>query len=313
MTTIDSAAAAAAAQGPDVTQVGVVGLGRMGTAFAKNLVADGIPTVVYDLDPLKAEALGTIGAEVADGWGALAKCGLVLSVLPDDPAALDASERLSEVLRTSAVHLSMSTISPSTSRDAARLHGTLGQGYVAAPVLGNPDLAAARQVFVLVSGDSEDQQFCMPILERLSQRVFSIGEEPGLASTLSLAGNALAAATLQSMGEILTFVRKAGIDSKLAFSVLTESLFDGRVHKTYGGKIVEQSYSPPGMTVPLAIKNLHLALAEAESVAAPMPVTSIVHDRLVTVLALGWAELDWSALGKLAELNAGLAPSVAPR
>lgn len=285
----------------------------MGTAFARNLVADGFPTVVYDRDPRRTEALRAIGAEAADGWGPFAACNVVLSMLPDDAAALDISERLSEVLRTSAVHLSMSTISPHASRAAARLHGTLGQGYVAAPVLGNPDLADTRKVYVLMSGDSEDQQCCRPILERLGQKVFSIGEDPGLASTLKLAGNALTAATLQSMGEVLTFVRKAGVDPKLAFSVFTESLFDGKVHKTYGGKIVERRYSPPGMTVPLAIKDLRLALAEAESVAAPMPVTSIVHDRLVAVAALGWSELDWSALGKLAEFSAGLEPGEVAR
>ncbi len=285
----------------------------MGTAFARNLIEDGFPTVVYDRDAARMDALRASGAQIASGWSALADCSVVLSILPDDTAALDVAERLSEVLRTSAVHVSMSTISPHASREAAHLHGTLGQGYVAAPILGNPDLAAARKVFVLMSGDSEDQQCCLPVLERLGQKVFNIGEDPGLASTLKLAGNALTAATLQSMGEVLTFVRKAGIDPKLAFSVFTESLFDGKVHKTYGGKIVERRYSPPGMTVPLAIKDLRLALAEAENVAAPMPVTSIVHDRLVTVSALGWSGLDWSALGKLAEFSAGLEAGDASR
>jgi hypothetical protein len=99
---------------------------------------------------------------------------------------------------------------------------------------------------------------------------------------------------------------KGGVDARAAFEVLTGSLFDGKVHKTYGGKIVESRYSPPGMTTPLAVKDLRLVLAEAEHMAVPMPAASLVHDRLVATVARGWAELDWSALGLLAASDAGL-------
>jgi 3-hydroxyisobutyrate dehydrogenase-like beta-hydroxyacid dehydrogenase len=126
---------------------------------------------------------------------------------------------------------------------------------------------------------------------------------------MKVAANALTALTLPSMGEVLALLRKGGMDSHTAFDVLTGSLFDGRVHKTYGGKIVDSRYSPPGMTVPLAVKDLRLALAEAEHMSVPMPATSLVHDRLVATVARGWAALDWSALGLLAETEAGLPES----
>jgi 3-hydroxyisobutyrate dehydrogenase-like beta-hydroxyacid dehydrogenase len=101
-------------------------------------------------------------------------------------------------------------------------------------------------------------------------------------------------------------MRKGGVDSHLAYDVLTNSLFDSRVHKTFGGKIIEGLYSPPGMAVPLATKYLRLALAEAELAAVPMPAASLVHDRLVAMAARGWADLDWSALSLLAAVDAGL-------
>jgi 3-hydroxyisobutyrate dehydrogenase-like beta-hydroxyacid dehydrogenase len=107
------------------------------------------------------------------------------------------------------------------------------------------------------------------------------------------------------MGEVLALLRKGGVDARAAFEVLTGSLFDGKVHKTYGG-IVESHYSPPGMTTPLAVKDLRLTLAEAEHMAVPMPVASLVHDRLVATVARGWTELDWSALGLLAACDAEL-------
>jgi 3-hydroxyisobutyrate dehydrogenase-like beta-hydroxyacid dehydrogenase len=111
------------------------------------------------------------------------------------------------------------------------------------------------------------------------------------------------------MGEVLALLRKGGIDQHLAFDVLTNSLFDSKVHRTYGGKIVDQRYSPAGMAVPLAIKDLRLALAEAEHEAVPMPAASLVRDRLVGLVAGGWADLDWSALGLLAARDAGLGTS----
>jgi 3-hydroxyisobutyrate dehydrogenase-like beta-hydroxyacid dehydrogenase len=127
-----------------------------------------------------------------------------------------------------------------------------------------------------------------------------------LANLFKLGANVLTATTLQCMGEVLALLRKGGVDAHLAFDVLTNSLFDSRVHKSYGGKIVEGRYSPPGMTAPLAIKDLRLALGEAEHEAVPIPAASLVHDRLVAMVARGWAELDWSALGLLAAVDAGL-------
>jgi 3-hydroxyisobutyrate dehydrogenase-like beta-hydroxyacid dehydrogenase len=146
-----------------------------------------------------------------------------------------------------------------------------------------------------------------PLLERFGQRLFLMGEDPGAANLMKLAGNVLTALTLQSMGEVIALLRKSGVDAHVAFDVLTGSLFDGKVHKTYGGKIVDERYSPPGMTVPLAVKDVRLALAEAERQAVPMPAASLIHERLVAMVARGWAALDWSALGLLAASEAGLA------
>jgi 3-hydroxyisobutyrate dehydrogenase-like beta-hydroxyacid dehydrogenase len=177
---------------------------------------------------------------------------------------------------------------------------------VAAPVLGNPDLAQARQLFVIVAGELPAVARVSPVLDQLGQRLFLLGDDPGSANLMKVAANALTALTLQSMGEVLVLLPKGGVEARVAFEVLTGSLFDGKVHKTYGGKIVTSHYSPPGMTTPLAVKDLRLVLAEAEHMAVPMPAVSLVHDRLVATVARGWADLDWSALGLLAASDAGL-------
>jgi 3-hydroxyisobutyrate dehydrogenase-like beta-hydroxyacid dehydrogenase len=232
-----------------------------------------------------------------------------LTSVPDDDALAAVAlgpAGLAGILAPNAVHISTSTVSPPVSRRVAEEHASHGQDYVAAPVLGNPDFARDRKLFVLAAGLPPAMQKVRPLLERLGQRVFVIGEEPALANLAKLAANVLTATTLECMGEVLALLRKGGVDRHLAHDVLTNSLFDSQVHKTYGGKIVDERYSPPGLAAPLAIKDLRLALAEAERAAVPMPAASLVHDRLVGMVARGWADLDWSALGLLAAVDAGL-------
>ena len=297
-------------QGSDqfvIRRVGVVGLGHMGHAFAVNLVEDGHQLLVYDRDPKRAAAL--TGARAAGHLTDLAACDVVVTSLPDDDALAAVAlgpEGLAAILSPNAVHISTSTVSPGLSRRLAEEHARHLQDYVAAPVLGNPDFARERKLFVLAAGPHSALEKIRPLLERLGQRLFVIGEDAGLANLVKLAANVLTATTLECMGEVLALMRKAGVDGHLAFNVLTNSLFDSRVHKSYGEKIVDGRYSPPGMTAPLAVKDLRLALAEAEHLAVPMPATSLVHDRLVAMVARGWAELDWSALGLLAAVDAGL-------
>jgi 3-hydroxyisobutyrate dehydrogenase-like beta-hydroxyacid dehydrogenase len=298
---------AQASSGFAVRRVGVVGLGHMGHAFAFNLIEDGHQVFVYDRGPKRAATL--TGARTAERLADLAACDVVVTSLPGDDALVAVTfgpEGLAGVLAPGAVHISTSTVSPAVSRRVAEEHARHRQGYVAAPVLGNPDFARERKLFVLAAGPPSALEKVRPLLEHLGQRVFVISEDAALANLVKLAANVLTATTLQCMGEVLALLRKGGLDAHLAYDVLTNSLFDSRVHKTYGGKIVEGRYSPPGMAVPLATKDLRLALAEAEHAAVPMPAASLVHDRLVAMAARGWDELDWSALGLLAAVDAGL-------
>ena len=292
-----------------IRRIGVIGLGHMGSDFADNLIADGYQVTVYDLNEKHIAALVAKGATGAATLRDIAGCEAVLTSLPDDHALTEVTlgdGGLIHVLTPGAIHISMSTVSPGLSRRLAQQHGLAGQGYVAAPVLGNPDLAQTRKLFIILAGLPSAVARISPVLQRLGQRVFVLGDDAGSANLMKLAGNVLTALTLQGMGEVLALLRKGGVAPQVAFDVLTGSLFDGKVHKTYGAKIVDNHYSPPGMTTPLAIKDLRLALAEAEHLAVPMPAASLVHDRLVATIARGWAELDWSALGLLAASDAGL-------
>lgn len=289
-----------------IGRIGVVGLGHMGSAFAANLIEDGYSVHVFDVDPERAAELP--GAKVAARLSDLADCDVVLTSLPNDDALAAVAlgpAGLAGILRPNAVHVSTSTVSPAMSRRVGEEHARHGQDYVAAPVLGNPDFARARKLFVFAAGLPSAIDKVRPVLDRLGQHVFVMGEDAGLANLMKLAANVLTATTLECMGEVFALLRKGGIDRHLAFDVLTNSLFDSAVHKTYGGKIVDERYTP-GMAVPLALKDLRLALAEADALTVPMPAASLVHDHLLAMMTRGWAGLDWSALGRLAAVDAGL-------
>jgi 3-hydroxyisobutyrate dehydrogenase-like beta-hydroxyacid dehydrogenase len=211
-----------------VRRVGVVGLGHMGHAFAVNLVEDGHQVTVFDRDQKRAAAL--TGARAASGLADLAACDVVVTSLPGDDALAEFTlgpGGLVGVLATDAVHISTSTVSPEISRRVAKEHAVHHQDYVAAPVLGNPDFARERKLFVLAAGLPSVLEKVRPLLERFGQRLFVISDDASLANLFKLAANALTATTLECMGEVLALLRKGGVDRHLAYDVLTTVRFPG--------------------------------------------------------------------------------------
>ena len=305
---------------PAKGEIGFVGLGHMGTAMAANLAAAGRRVVAYVRRAEKFDELAALGLYPTTDIAHLFDCEIVISMLPDDDAVRDVVfgradpdiEGLAEGLMPGAVHLSMSTISSAAASLLAREHARNGQGYVAAPVFGNPDAAKARQLFIVAAGAPADVERCQPILDILGQRTFVIGDDPAEANLVKLLGNMMSATALEMLGEVVAVVRKRGMDPQPFIDIMTSTMFGGRAHKIYGDKIAKQTYAP-GFVLPLVLKDVRLALAEAENAGAPMPSVSVVRDRLITGIARGYAGLDWTALGLIAQEEAGLhaVPSVA--
>ena len=133
-----------------------------------------------------------------------------------------------------------------------------------------------------------------------------MGEKPEMANVVKLSGNFLIASIIESLGEAIALARKYGVDPHAYVEFLTSSLFAAPVYKTYGGIIADERYSPAGFKLRLGLKDAKLALAAAESVDMALPFASIVRDHMLTAIARGMEELDWSATAKLAAENAGL-------
>jgi 3-hydroxyisobutyrate dehydrogenase-like beta-hydroxyacid dehydrogenase len=291
--------------------IGFVGLGRMGSAMAANLAAGGGRVIAYIRRPDRAAEIRALGIEPKFSIADLFDCDFVISMLPDDRAVREAvfgktgEAGFAAGLQPDAVHLSMSTISTEAAGELAKEHEKHGQCYVAAPVFGNPDAARTRELFVIAAGARDPLQRCRPLFDLLGQRTFVVGSDPASANLVKLVGNAMMAATLEMLGEALALVRKRSLDPATVLDILTSTMFGSRAHQLYGAKIVAQRFAS-GFMLPLALKDIRLALAEAEAANVPMPSVSVVRDRMITGLAHGYGALDWSALGLIAAEAAGI-------
>jgi 3-hydroxyisobutyrate dehydrogenase-like beta-hydroxyacid dehydrogenase len=304
--------AGSAARPPLAGEIGFVGLGHMGTAMAANLAAAGRRVIAYVRRPDQIGRLEALGLRPTTDIGGLLDCEVVISMLPDDAAVREVVfgrdhdlDGLAAGLMPGAIHLSMSTISTAAASLLASEHARHGQGYVAAPVFGNPDAAKARQLFIVAAGVPADVERCRPMLDILGQRTFVMGADPQDANLAKLLGNMMSATALEMLGETVAVVRKRGLDPQPFIDIMTSTMFGGRAHKIYGDKIARQNYAA-GFVLPLVLKDVRLALAEAEQAGVPMPSVSVVRDRLITGIARGYGELDWTALGLIAAEEAGL-------
>jgi 3-hydroxyisobutyrate dehydrogenase-like beta-hydroxyacid dehydrogenase len=289
-------------------KLGFIGLGRMGAAMASNLVKAGHDVTVFNRSPEKARPLVGQGARAADDIASACNGDAVITMLADDNAVdgvVFGDAGVLASLGRNAVHVSMSTISVALSERLAAAHEKARQRYVAAPVFGRPEAAAAAKLFIVASGTPEARDTCAPIFAALGQKTFAIGHRPAAANLVKLSGNFLIAAVIESLGEAIALVSKAGINKHEYLEMLTSTLFAAPVYKNYGGMIADEKFEPAGFAAPLGQKDIRLTLAAAEALRVPMPLASLLRDRFLALMAQGGEKLDWSGIAKLAAKDAG--------
>jgi 3-hydroxyisobutyrate dehydrogenase-like beta-hydroxyacid dehydrogenase len=288
-------------------KIGFIGLGHMGSAMAKNLILAGHDVTVFNRTAGRGEALVRLGAHEATDIARACHGEVVITMLSDDvavAATVLGEDGVIARLAPDAIHISMSTISVALSRRLAQAHRQAGQRYVAATVMGRPDMAAAAMLFILAAGDPATVEVCQPLFDALGQKTSNIGPEPSAANLVKLTGNFLQAAVIEALGEAVALAGKAGIDRRAYVEVLTSTVFTAPAYKIFGPLIAEGRFEPAAFAAPLGYKDIALALAEAENLRVPMPLANLLHDRFLRLFAQGGDKLDWSAIGGLATQDA---------
>ncbi len=291
-------------------KVGFIGLGNMGSAIARKLIQAGHTLTVYNRTRARAEQFASLGARVAGTPAeAAVDAEALITMLADDTAVeavIFSPGNGIQALPGGAVHISMSTISVELSRRLARAHSEKHQHYLATPVFGRPDVAAAGKLFIVAAGPAEQIGRCQSLFDAIGQKTFPIGDEAHAANVIKLAGNFLLTTVIESLGEAFALGRKFGIDPHAFLDILTNSLFTAPVYQNYGSMIASDKFEPAGFKLPLGFKDNRLLLSAAEEAAVPMPLASVVHDRFVAALAQGLGESDWAAIARISYQDAGL-------
>jgi 3-hydroxyisobutyrate dehydrogenase-like beta-hydroxyacid dehydrogenase len=281
----------------------------MGRPMAENILRAGHRLTVYNRTRKRAEAVAQAGATVASSPAEVAAAEVVVTMLADDTAVEEvvfAQDGVAAAMPKGSIHISMSTISVALAERLFAAHNERGQCFISAPVFGRPEAAAAAKLFVVAAGSETSLIKANPIFEAVGQKTFHIGERPAMANAVKLTGNFMIASMIETLGEAFALVRKHGVPADVFIDVLTNSLFNAPVYRTYGGMIAAGKYEPVGFRLALGLKDVRLALEAAGEVAVPMPVASVVRDRFLSGVANGMADADWSTLARLAAESAGL-------
>jgi 3-hydroxyisobutyrate dehydrogenase-like beta-hydroxyacid dehydrogenase len=231
----------------------------------------------------------------------------VITMLADDDA-VRAAIISRDVLRTAPkdlVHIIMSTLSVAFARELEQVHAEAGIAYIAAPVMGRPDVAAAGKLNILAAGDPAAIERARPLFDAIGQRTWLLGVEPHQANVAKLAINFLLASAIEAMAEAAALAERYEIDPAKLMEVITGTLFAAPAYATYGKLIIEGEFKP-GFKLTLGLKDMRLALAAGEAMGVPLPFASVVRDNLVDAIGHGDAGRDWSALALVARRRAGL-------
>jgi 3-hydroxyisobutyrate dehydrogenase-like beta-hydroxyacid dehydrogenase len=198
----------------------------------------------------------------------------------------------------------MSTISPDTARELAKLHSHYGGHSLAAPVFGRPEAAAAAKLWICQSGAAPAKQAARPLLEAMGQSVRDFGDDPGAANLVKLCGNFMILSAVEAMSEAFALAEKNGIDRTAMAAFFGETLFSCPIHQNYGRILANRASSR--LATRAGHERCRLVQSAADSAEMPMPLAELLHERLADSLAKGRSQMDWTAIELIVAEAAGL-------
>lgn len=284
-------------------KAGFIGLGSLGTPIAINIKESGHELYVYNRTASKAAALAEKGAVVCDNIPSLAKeCSIVFTIVSDDAALKSICEGengLIQNLSKGSIHVSMSTILPQTAVELASLHEQQGQHYLAAPVFGRPEAAAAKKLNFVISGDAAIRNIIEPLLKDAGgEGIFHFGDSFTAANTVKLCGNFLIASALEAIGESVALANQSGVHAADMWKMFSQTLFNTPLYQNYSNIILQKKFEPAAFTAKLGLKDMNLVLSQASSVSQSMPLATLLKTNMQQLVDTGKDQIDWSAVSQ---------------
>ncbi len=277
-------------------KIGFIGLGNMGINMAKNLIAAGYHLQVYNRTIDKADELDVSAiTKCKTPAEAASNVPVVITMLADDAVLEEVTtgkDGILNALQKGGLHISMSTVSPGISERLTTAHKNAGSNYLTAPVFGRPEAAAAKKLFICVSGDAASKETAKPILQCIGQVVFDFGEDTGGANVVKIIGNFMIFASVEMMAEAFRLAEDHGLDRATVANFFGSTLFNAPVYQNYGRLIAQKQYEPVSFKARLGYKDLNLAHGLADQTKTPMPVADVTRNRLSDAVKNGWGDRD---------------------
>jgi 3-hydroxyisobutyrate dehydrogenase-like beta-hydroxyacid dehydrogenase len=293
--------------------VGLVGTGPMGLGIGMSLLRELAPQghsiTVYNRTAAKAAPLVKAGARLAKTPAEAAAGDVVLSIVADDAAIAMltlADDGILAGLKREAVHVGMSTVTVDMADRLVVAHETAKRRYVSGPVMGRPEAAATGDIFIAAAGAPADITRLKPVFDAIAKGTFVIGENPVQANLMKLDMNHLVHCVVEGLAEFFALAEKGGVSPSVAHEFLIGTAFNAPIYQRFSSLILEKKFAPGSASARLAFKDNRAIIAAGEKFGAPLPFASILHDRLVALIAQGDGDIDYTAISRLARRAAGL-------
>jgi 3-hydroxyisobutyrate dehydrogenase-like beta-hydroxyacid dehydrogenase len=278
----------------------------MGSGIAANIQKNGFPLTVYNRTAGKCEPFVSAGARAArTPREAAASAEIIVTNLMDDASVLETVTGENGILagmRRDSIHIGTTTISPALSMRLAALHEAQGSHYIAGPVAGRPDAAAAGKLFTFLAGKPEPIERSRKVIEAYADRIIPMGEDHAVAMSMKLVGNFMVASIIEMIGQVYVFAEKRGVNPAIITNMFKQFM---PATSEYVDRISSRNFENAGFTLDGGLKDITLILAAAAEVQAPLPYASIVRDKCLAAQAQGKSQLDWSVMTEISRLNAG--------
>ncbi|TMA53367.1 MAG: NAD(P)-dependent oxidoreductase [Deltaproteobacteria bacterium] len=279
-------------------RVGIIGLGIMGAPMARNLLRAGHPLTVHTRTRARAAGLLADGAAWADSPAALAAAvDAVVTMLPDTPAVEAVMAGPDGVLagaRAELLAIDMSTIDPAAARALAERAAETGVALLDAPVSGGEQGAIAGTLSIMVGGAAAAFDRAGPLFAALGKRVTYMGG-PGQGQMTKLVNQVVGAGTLAAVAEGVLLAAGAGLDPAAVVEAVGGGAAASWMLAEQAPRMQRRDFAP-GFMVRLQQKDLRLALASAERLGVPLPLTAVVQLLFTAVEARGGGELGTQAI-----------------
>lgn len=292
----------------EAVALGWIGAGRMGTAMAGQVLRAGHGLAVYNRTRLKTDPLVAQGAKVADTLVELGDRDVVFVTVASSEDLLEVlggDDGLLGGVTVPKVVVDFSTVSIGGSAEARALAESRGVAFLAAPVSGNPRVAAAGRLAMVVSGPRPTFDQVEPYLRLVAKEVTYAGDGE-VARLVKLCHNLVLGVVIEALAETTVLAQKGGVRRADYLAFLNSSVLGSTFSRYKSPALVNLDFHPT-FTTRLLRKDFDLGLGEARALDVPMPVAALVHQLLGAAIGNGIADLDFAALIELVGRDAGIA------